>query len=143
MVNIIVTGHGNFATGVLSSMKLIAGEQEGVIGVDFIETDSTSDLEGKIKGAIKILSDNILILSDLAGGSPFKTGVMLSQSMEGKTIKVISGTNIGMLLEVALSKDVLNLDELVNLAINAGKDAVSIFEMSVLNSNNDDDFDGI
>ena len=78
MVNIIVTGHGNFASGVLSSMNLIAGEQEGVVGVDFLETDSTSDLEEKIKSAIEGLSDEILILSDLAGGSPFKTGVVLS-----------------------------------------------------------------
>ena len=35
MIGIIVTGHGNFATGVLSAAKLIAGTPEKLIGIDF------------------------------------------------------------------------------------------------------------
>ena len=34
-MKIIVIGHGNFATGIHSSLKLIAGEQEKVDAIDF------------------------------------------------------------------------------------------------------------
>lgn len=37
MVGVIVTGHGNFATGILSSLKLISGEQQHIVGVDFTQ----------------------------------------------------------------------------------------------------------
>lgn len=129
MADIVVTGHGNFATGVCSSLNLIAGEQEGVVCVDFLESHSTQELENNLEQVIKTLSDEILVLSDLAGGSPFKSAVLLSQSMKNKNIKVISGTNLAMLLECSLSKSFMSLDELVQTAINSGKDAVSVFEI--------------
>lgn len=143
MVNIVVTGHGNFATGLVSSLNLIAGEQEGVACVDFLESDSTHDLEEKLKNAIAGLTDEILVLSDLAGGSPFKTAVILSQTLEGKNIKVISGTNLGMLLETALGKAFLGLEDLVQGALTSGKDAISVFEMPVSSNEENEEEDGI
>lgn len=144
MVNIIVTGHGNFATGLISSLNLIAGKQEGLAGVDFVAENSVEDLEVKLKEAINSLSDDILVLSDLAGGSPFKTAVVLSQLSEDKNIKVISGTNLGMLLETALSKEFLELDDLVSSALKAGKDAVTVFELPKECEDEDENFeDGI
>ena len=37
MKGIIVTGHGNFASGIESTMKLIMGEQEKIAFIDFKE----------------------------------------------------------------------------------------------------------
>ena len=49
MVGIIVSGHGNFASGLLSTLKLIAGEQENVIGIDFIDGQGSAELKNNIK----------------------------------------------------------------------------------------------
>lgn len=35
MLGIILTGHGHFATGLQSSIELIAGEQEKFIAINF------------------------------------------------------------------------------------------------------------
>ena len=37
MVGLIISGHGNFASGLRTSLKLIAGEASNIEYVDFIE----------------------------------------------------------------------------------------------------------
>ena len=143
MVGLIVTGHGNFATGLLSSLKLIAGEQENLIGVDFTVDDNTETLEVNLRNAINTLGEEIVVLSDLAGGSPFKVSVVLSQQLQDKKIRVISGTNLGMILEVSLCREGMAADELVDFAINSGKSAIKAFEIKVEEETEEDEFDGI
>lgn len=129
MVGIIVTGHGKFATGMLSSLELIAGEQENLIGVDFLEEDTTESLEKMIEEAINKLGNDVLVLSDLAGASPFRAAAGLSQKMTDKNIEVISGTNLGMILEVALCRDGMSSAQLLEMAVNAGNSAIKTFEI--------------
>lgn len=131
MVGIIVTGHGNFATGVLSAAKLIAGTPEKLIGIDFTENDTVETLEEKIKKGIEELNtEEILVLADLAGGSPFKVSATIGVSSD-KNIKVLSGTNLGMIIETALLRDGKNLEEVVAFAKESGVTSIQEFEMKV------------
>lgn len=129
MIGLIVTGHGNFGSGITSSIELIAGPQEDYIAVDF-DGEGTEKLENDLKSAIDRLSncEGIIIFSDLAGGSPFKTAVLLT--MDNPKIKVISGTNLPMLCEIALARMTNNdIKNLVSQALEIGKDGVKIFEL--------------
>ena len=129
MVGIIVTGHGNFATGVLSAAKLIAGTPEKLIGIDFTENDTVETLEEKIKKGIEELgTEEILVLADLAGGSPFKVSATIGVSSD-KNIKVLSGTNFGMIIETALLRDGKNLEEVLAFAKESGITSIQEFEM--------------
>lgn len=131
MVGIIVTGHGNFAIGVLSAAKLIAGTPEKLIGIDFTENDTVETLEEKIKKGIEELdTEEILVLADLAGGSPFKVSATIGVSSD-KNIKVLSGTNLGMIIETALLRDGKNLEEVVAFAKESGVTSIQEFEMKV------------
>lgn len=47
MIGLIVSGHLNFATGMASAVKAIAGEQENIAFIDFIESISPDELEQK------------------------------------------------------------------------------------------------
>jgi N-acetylgalactosamine PTS system EIIA component len=130
MIGLIISGHGNFASGLRTSLKLIAGEQENVEYVDFEETDTPDTLKEKYYTALKNLDncDEILALSDLAGGSPFKTLVEVKTEIE-KTMEVIGGTNLPMLLEVSISKDIVeDLDSLSNIAVDVAKNGVIKFK---------------
>lgn len=129
MIGIIVTGHGNFGSGLTSSLKLIGGDPENYEYVDFLSEYSVEDLERELKKAMDSLKDceGILVLSDLAGGSPFKTAVILSMGYENMT--VIGGTNLPMLIEVSMARKFIeDMDSLVNMAINTGKDQVVKYE---------------
>lgn len=129
MIGLIVTGHGHFASGMTSSINLIAGAQENYIAVDF-DGEGTEKLENDLKEAIDKLPncEGIIIFSDLAGGSPFKTAVLLT--FDKSNIKVISGTNLPMLCEISMARMMNDtFDDLIDLAINTGKDGVKLFEM--------------
>lgn len=130
MIGLIISGHGNFASGLRTSLKLIAGEQENIEYVDFEETDTTDTLKEKYYTALNNLDncDDILALSDLAGGSPFKTLVEVKTEIE-KTMEVIGGTNLPMVLEVSISKDIVeDLASLSDIAVEAARSGIMKFE---------------
>ncbi len=128
MIGMVVTGHGNFATGLTSSVKLIAGMPEKYVAVDFKENDSTDDLKKNLTAAFDELKecDSILVFTDLVGGSPFKTSVELTMEVEnGDKITVLSGTNLGMLIEANMARTFIeDGNSLADMILNTGKDQV-------------------
>lgn len=118
MIGIVVTGHGNFATGLTSSVKLIAGEPKQYEAVDFLPTDSTETLTKKLQAAFARLADckeGILVFTDLTGGSPFKAAAELSVRAHEVKIVVLSGTNLGMLIEANMMRQFTE-DDIVTFA---------------------------
>lgn len=129
MIGLVVTGHGNFASGLTSSLKLIAGETEKYVAVDFLAEYSVEDLERELNKAFDELKDceGILVLSDLGGGSPFKTAV--TAGYPKGNIEVVAGTNLPMLIEVNMARKFIEeLDALTNMALSTGKDQVLRYE---------------
>lgn len=129
MIGLIISGHGNFASGLHTSLKLIAGEACNIEFVDFEEKDSTEDLKRKYYASLENLAhcDSILALSDLAGGSPFKTLVEVKTEIE-KPMEVIGGSNLPMLLEISMTKDIIeDLHSLSETAVDVGKSGVVKF----------------
>lgn len=133
MIGLIISGHGNFASGLRTSLKLIAGEPCNIEYVDFEETNSIEDLRKKYYASLENLNncDSILALTDLAGGSPFKTLVEVKTQIE-KPLEVIGGTNLPMLLEISMTKDIIDdLQSLSQSAIEVAKSGVVKFEFIV------------
>lgn len=102
MLGIIVTGHGNFATGMVSAVNLLAGGNPCVIPVDFDGTESEETLQRHLREAVDQLSgcSSILILTDILGGSPFKNAAVIKSAMEN--CSVLYGTNLAMLVECVM-----------------------------------------
>lgn len=131
MIGIIISGHGDFATGIQSSLNLIAGNIANIEYIDFVQSDSTDTLKQKYINALKNLNncDNILALTDLAGGSPFKTLVELKTEIN-TPLDVVGGTNLPMILEISMAKDFINdLSELTKAALDVGKKGIVKFEL--------------
>lgn len=125
MIGIIVTGHGNFATGMMSAVRLLAGKPEYFEAVDFTLENSTDDLEFHLKDIIDGMKEceGILIFTDILGGSPFKEAVELSEECsDQKDIRIIAGTNLGMLIAADSARGyVKDVDTLADLAEEEGK----------------------
>lgn len=142
MIGIIVTGHGNFASGITSSLHLIAGEQENYRHVDFIQEFSVEDLERELNKAMDDLKDceGILVLSDLAGGSPFKTAVLCG--FPRGNVEVIGGTNLPMLIEMSMTRKFMpdmSVKDLAESAVTTGKDQVVRYEFKPVEQEISDD----
>ena len=108
---IIITGHNHFASGILSSLTMIAGAKDNVFAVDFLSDDNDLSLEGKFN---KIISDNkdseILFICDLMGGTPFKVTSKLAFTND--SYEVVTGINLGGLIDTSMKLDKMSIGEL-------------------------------
>ncbi|VJK29398.1 PTS system sugar-specific transporter subunit EII [Streptococcus pneumoniae] len=122
-MKIVLVGHGHFATGIYSSLQLIAGNQENVEAIDFVEGMSADELKQKILLAISN-EEEVLILSDLLGGSPFKVSSTIMGENPAKTVNVLSGLNLAMLMEAVFARMTHSFDEVVNKSVVAAQGGV-------------------
>ena len=140
MIGLLVTGHGNFGSGITSSVNLIAGEQEAYKYVDFLPTYSTEDLTGEITKALDELKDceGVIIFTDLMGGTPFNVAAQLGHDKEN--IRIVAGTNLPMLVEIVMSRKFMDdLDGLVESVLETGKEQVTKYEFKQVVQETSDD----
>lgn len=143
MIGILVTGHGKFATGLKSSVELIAGASDKFRYVDF-PGDSTEKLAEDQSKALDELKDcdGVLVLADLVGGSPFKSAVECKFARPDQKIEVVGGSNLPMMVEAASSVEFYDdpLD-MANALMQTGKEYIIRFELE--EHEDDADEDGI
>ena len=145
MLGLLVTGHGHFATGLNSSLELIAGAQPNVALVDFEADHSIEVLKDNLAKALDSLKeyDGVLVLSDLPGGSPFKTAVECKFERPDQAIEVIAGTNLPLLIASSTMTAVFESPlDLAEAMIPEGKDSIICFELAV-RAEEPEDEDGI
>jgi len=128
MVGLIVCTHGKFSEELVKASEMIFGKQEDVKSITFQPGESADELVEKYKKAIEELGekDGILFIVDLFGGSPYNAASRVVADNEN--MDIIAGVNLPMLLEIYMSNTFLSLPDLVNVAINAGRDAVKSFK---------------
>lgn len=142
MVGLLITGHGHFATGLGSSLRLITGNTENIEYVDFEADHSTETLAYNLNQAFDKLKgcDGVLVLSDLAGGSPFKTAVECKFARTEQKIEVIAGSNLPMLIEGSMSMGIYDSPlEMAEALIPTGKDYIIRFELAEHNDDTEED----
>ncbi|MDR2903944.1 MAG: PTS fructose transporter subunit IIA [Clostridiales bacterium] len=145
MVGFILTGHGQFAAGLLSAIEVVAGEQENMIGVDFLKTYSTEDLKEKLLEAVAAIRKEcteIIIFTDLKGGTPFNTSVMLKMEEPGAPIEVLCGTNFPMLLSGIFEREGVTAKAFAQSLVENGQSGVDCFVLAASEEKQADD-DGI
>lgn len=142
MLGLLVTGHGHFATGLNSSLELIAGAQPNVALVDFEADHSIEVLKDNLTKALDSLKeyDGVLVLSDLPGGSPFKTAVELKFERPDQAIEVIAGTNLPLLIASSTMTAVFESPlDLAEAMMPEGKDSIIRFELAARVEEADED----
>lgn len=137
MTGMIVTGHGSFATGITSGLKLLAGEPQRYKAVDFLPEDSVESLTEKLAGAAERLGecDGIIIYADLTGGSPFNVAIRMKME-KGRVLEVIGGANLPAVLDGYMTRDMAgDVKSLAEAGVEAGRAAMVWFQ----ETNDDED----
>lgn len=100
MVGIILASHGEFANGIKQSSEMIFGPQQDVQAVCLYPNEGPDDFRKKLEDAIATLSDQeqVLILCDLWGGTPFNQSSALIKGHED-TWAIVTGMNLPMIIE--------------------------------------------
>lgn len=86
---------------------------------------SQAELREELEAAVNRLeSEEILILADLVGGTPFNTAASLRTDRQDKSIKVVAGVNMPALVEAVFSRSMFGLDQLTENLLKAGRDGL-------------------
>ena len=126
MTGIIITGHGYFAQGIMSAARLIAGDAEMISEVNFPEGMDINELRENMETAIRDMSTSqILILTDIMGGSPFNTASQLLTEISEKELNIITGTNLAAVLQAIFSRESIPYEQLAAEIIQAGKEGLN------------------
>ena len=141
MFGIIVGTHGEFANGVLESAQMILGEDlvnGGVRAVVLKRGEGPENVIEKYKAAIADLGnpERVLFLNDLRGGTPYNAASTLAVGDENYGI--VAGVNfpmlIGMIQEQMTDDGSATIKELMEKAVDAGKDGIALTTYEDLNA---------
>lgn len=121
---VLVLSHGSLAGALVETVGFIYGGTQGLCFINMPEPFDQIGYEGSIR---KIVEENretgTLILCDLFGGSPFLTCTKILKD-HWDDAEVLTGVNLGMLLEIMSGIEELDVKELKKIALNAGKEGV-------------------
>ena len=116
MIQVILASHGDFCLGIKQTVEMIAGSADDLKTISFRPGQSPEDYTEKFS---QILEDTnkqpTLILTDLKGGTPFNTAMLLKQS---HNLEIVTGANVPMLLSIiTLRTENSSIDELISAAL--------------------------
>ncbi|MCR5134331.1 MAG: PTS sugar transporter subunit IIA [Clostridiales bacterium] len=123
MINLILVSHGSFAAGIREAAEMIFGVQENLEVFGVFPGDTVDAFSAKIEKAIEHFGDpkNTLILSDLIGGTPSNTAMMMALK---HGVNVLSGLNLPMLIEVLSLREEAGIEEVAEQAAKVGREGI-------------------
>nr|WP_072514713.1 PTS sugar transporter subunit IIA [Ndongobacter massiliensis] len=125
MRKILLLSHGNLASELLQSSQMIMGEVVGVSAITLREGEDLKEYAETIKTEILKENDGLLILIDLFGGTPFmQASQIYSELDDQEKIRIVTGVNLPMLLELLSNLREKSLEELACLAEEYGKKGI-------------------
>ncbi|MBW8352007.1 hypothetical protein K0H71_21635 [Bacillus sp. IITD106] len=132
MRRFLVASHGTLSHAILQSAALIIGEEKinnfVHIGVEL------NDSHDKVKSSIDAYlnswgdEDQILVLTDIMGGNITN---ILSEYIGVRDLHIITGMNLGMVLEVILSDEKTPIEELAESIVNMGKTGIEYLNITL------------
>lgn len=128
MIGICVISHGNLASGIEDSCELILGEQLNFNTIGLRDGDDFDEFKGNVLNSINAVNqdDGVIVFVDLFGASPYNS--VLFSFIElislGIDVRMITGVNLPMIIEVCDKRESVELDDLFRKVIQTGKEYI-------------------
>lgn len=131
MKHIILVSHGLFAFGLRDAVEVVMGEQDNITPVGLEKEMSSNEFRKKFQSVIDSFGedDEIILLCDIIGGSPFTSSLELLQEkgFYEKSL-VVTGMNMPLLVQIILEQEEKSLQELQQEIKEIKSDTIQIFE---------------
>ncbi len=141
MINGVITGHGEYSLGMLNALEMIAGEQEKIKAVTFLNDEAMETYQEKLLEAINEVTEegsDIIIFTDLKGGTPFNVSMLLTNSMPH--VKVLAGSNLPIILEFVGQRYMEQpIDQALETLLETGKSGLMVGELVTNTKENEED----
>ena len=137
-------GSGRFYEYVIDNIRQMIADGELQAGQ---KLPSERELAEKFNAAFDEFKscDGVVVLSDLPGGSPFKTAVECKYARPEQKIEVIAGTNLPMIVTAVTMLDMEDDPRsLADELIETGRDCIALFELETATAETEsEESDGI
>lgn len=129
MTKIVLISHGDLSKGMAHSAQMIAGENSNLSYYGLYPGHHPSEIVDKIKEEAKNnKEDKYIVIADVFGGSVSNTAMEL---LELENVKVLSGMNLSLVIEILLS-DIDLSDEELEQKISNAKDGIRLFSNNLI-----------
>lgn len=132
-MEILIIGHGTYAQGICSAAGIILGNDTNTHFINtFVDDEALKD---KIDRFFEN-RDNLLVFTDMFGGSVNQT---LISYMKKKNLKIITGINLPLVLELILKNKICDLsDQEIRNCIKESQKQIKFVNEAVLEKVADD-----
>ena len=124
MIGVVVASHGGLCRELLITAEMILGPAAQTAAAPLATGVSLQDFAAQLRQVVAAVQQEagVLLLADLAGGTPCNVAAVLAAQSE--EIKVVTGVNLPMLLEVLSRREGLSLEELAEIGATAGQGGI-------------------
>ncbi len=136
MRKFLIAAHGNFSSGIKSSLEIIIGKVENVSIIDAY-VDGNKSIEDELNTILTNVhvEDELVVFSDLMGGSI--TNQILRYGLR-ENVHVVSGMNLPLLIDIMLADPDIPVTEVIESAISIAREQV-VYVNKIINKENDHD----
>ena len=130
MFYVLLVSHGEFAPGLHTAVKMIAGDNPNVMSASLKDGMGADELASEVARLVEKITpeDRLVVLADLMGGSPLTTtmNVIAEKGLLNNT-RAFAGMSLPMALTVVLSGEALDMDSLGETIMEEAKAGVQEF----------------
>lgn len=125
MIGLVLVTHGRLADELKAALEHVVGPQEKVEAVSIGPDDDIERRRQDILEAVGRVESGagVVLLTDMFGGTPSNLAISV---MDGRSVEVIAGVNLPMLVKLASIRGELDLPAAVEEARKAGQKYISV-----------------
>lgn len=129
-MQILLVGHADFPEGLLSAARMIVGDKADAVTA--VGLRDAVEFKKRITAVLRASAETV-VLADLLGGSPCNTVVEVAGELnKAEGLTVVTGVNLGLLLELTLARRPPSLETLLARA------APRVLDLTPSTSNDDE-----
>jgi mannose/fructose-specific phosphotransferase system component IIA len=124
-IGCVIVGHGSVAQCLMDAVQGILGKQSGWVAISNAGLGLKELLETLEKAVDELsASHDVVVFSDMPGGSCHHVCQEIVGTRSG--VRVVTGTNLMMLLEFFVKRERTGVNDLLALVRERGRDAVRV-----------------
>jgi PTS system mannose-specific IIA component len=121
MIGIVVVTHGQLGVELVNAARTIVGDIPRVVAVSIGWGDDVAQARAAIENALAEVGEEVLILTDMFGGTPTNVSLAFLSSR----VEIVTGVNLPMLIKLSGLRDA-ELASVAREVCEQGKGAVFV-----------------
>lgn len=127
MTTIVIAGHYEFPEGMRQTGQFISGVESGVEVCALAAEEGPDQYKEKLRiTMLQKPNDDMLVLCDVVGGTPFKAAMQIATEID-KKVRIIAGINLTGLVTGMMLKDTLDVEALAEEVMRESKGSIKVF----------------